>query len=79
MKNKIKSPTDEQILNHQEYMCLQRKEMLGEINKYFAYVKMKRPVSDSEAIMYYIENGGAEDFFKRFGYLICPVSNPSKN
>lgn len=79
MKTDIKLPTKDEISNHQEYMCLQRREMLGEVNKYFAFMKMHRPVSDSEAIMYYIENGGAEDFFKRYGYLICPLSRQELN
>jgi len=72
MDGDVKKPNQEQVRRHKMYMDLQRKEMLSEINLYYASKSMKRPVSDSEAIMYYIENGGAADFFERHGDLICP-------
>ena len=73
MGNLSRLPSQEEISAHEKYMQLQREEMLGEVNKYYASKKFKRSVSDSEAIMYYIESGASEDFFNRYGSLICPL------
>lgn len=76
MANISRPPNQEEILAQEKYMELQMEEMLGEVNKYYASKKFKREVSDSEAIMYYIESGASKDFFNQYGSLICPVSNP---
>lgn len=48
------------------YMQEQIREMLGEVNRWFAGEALHRPPSDSEAVMYYIEHGGAVDFRRRW-------------
>ena len=68
MKDEKVKKREEQL---QKYLEIQRGEMLGALNKYYARQKLGREPTESEAIMHYIKNGGAEDFFARFGHLIC--------
>lgn len=71
MKNNTRKPTQEQIKAQKRYIELERQEMLGEHNKYLAYKALGRSPDDNEAAMHYIKNGGAEDFHKRYGHLLC--------
>ena len=48
------------------YMFLQRMEMLGPINMYFAGLTLGRRPTKDEAILHYIYNGGAKDFSRRW-------------
>jgi hypothetical protein len=56
------------------YMQAQIEEMLGEVNRWYAGEALHRPASDSEAVLYYIEHGGAADFRKRWEAAHAQVS-----
>ncbi len=47
-------------------LLLQIEEALGPENRWYAGEKLGRSPTESEAILYYIENGGAESFSKRY-------------
>ncbi len=64
--------------SYQEYMRIQREEMLGELNRYFASLRLKREATESEAAMHYILYGGAEDFNRRYGHLVCILPQNEK-
>lgn len=47
------------------FLTLQMREMLGDLNRYYASLVLGHPPNDSEAVMHYIFNGGAVDFRRR--------------
>lgn len=53
-----------------EYNEKQKEEILGDDNMSFAREKLGHHPSDDEAARHYIENGGADDYRKRNGYLL---------
>ena len=59
-----------------EYLELEKEEMLSPENRWFAGEKLGHSPTDQEAEMYYIQNGGAEGFAKR--YLLKDRMNKEK-
>ncbi len=49
----------------EEYMKVQKNEALSDPNMYFAGLELERKPSEEEAIMYYMQHGGPEDFAYR--------------
>jgi hypothetical protein len=57
--------TDKKTLSLQKYLELQKDEMLGSDNKYFAAEALGRSPTDEEAAKHYVEHGGSEHFAKK--------------
>ncbi|HDQ16585.1 MAG TPA: hypothetical protein ENN31_00470 [Candidatus Vogelbacteria bacterium] len=52
-------------INIELFMALQRKEMLSGLNRYYAGLALGHSPDDFEAVMHYINSGGAADFRRR--------------
>ena len=52
-------------INVDLFLTLQMREMLGDLNRYYASLVLGHSPSDSEAVMHYILNGGSVDFRRR--------------
>ena len=75
MKGDIREPTQKQIDAQEKYIKLEKEEMLGAYNKHCAYQRLGRAPSDNEAAMHYVLNGGAANFHKKYGHLLCLLPN----
>lgn len=49
-----------------DYMKAQIEEMLSSLNRYYTGIALGRSPSSDEAATHYVENGGPEDFEKRW-------------
>ncbi|MCU0679342.1 MAG: hypothetical protein MUC28_02760 [Planctomycetes bacterium] len=65
-----KLPEEGRKISFKEFLDMQKKEMLGETNMYYASKAAGHQVSSDEAALHYIKNGGAADFRKRYGHLL---------
>lgn len=63
-------PAAEEILSLTEYEEMQIKEALSRENKELARRKLGHSPSDEEAVMFYADKGGPEEFRKRYGHLL---------
>lgn len=52
-----------------EYLQLEKNEILGSDNMWFTGVTIGHHPTPEEAARHYVENGGPENFQKRFGHL----------
>lgn len=73
-----KKVDNDELGAHEEFMRIQREEMLGEVSRYFAYLNLKREPTDAEVAMHYILYGGAENFRQKYGHLVCIIPQNEK-
>ncbi len=68
-----KMPIDdsrESLLTLEEYENMQIEEALGSTNMWLAGKELKHKPTEDEAVMYYCEYGGADDFRRRYGHRL---------
>lgn len=55
----------DESLSSKDYKAAQLREALADDNRYYAGLKLGHQPSAEEAVLYYINNGGADDFRHR--------------
>ncbi|MFA4936981.1 MAG: hypothetical protein WC575_01635 [Patescibacteria group bacterium] len=63
-KKETENNSEKTPLPLKEYEELQKKEILGPDNEYFAGQELGHSPTDNEAAVHYVEHGGAEHFAK---------------
>jgi hypothetical protein len=63
---RVDPETGKLILSLAEYWELEKKEILGCDNMYYASQKLGREPSREEATLHYVDNGGAEAFAQKY-------------
>lgn len=77
-ENVSKKVNNDELEAYEEFMRIQREEMLGEVSRYFAYLNLNREPTEAEAAMHYILYGGAENFRQKYGHLVCILPQNEK-